>query len=70
MMESNEFKILESLSLYHRRKNELELLALEKRLNDRINKLNDRVNELLDELKPIVKDERFEFHDVTDHTRR
>lgn len=56
-MESNEYRILESLAKYHRMKHELELAELEKRLNDRINKLTERVNELLDELKPIeIKD--------------
>jgi hypothetical protein len=65
-MESNEYKITESLIIYHRKKHELELVALEKRLNDRINKLNDRVNELLDELKPVTTKE-FEFYDVTDN---
>lgn len=69
-METNEYKILEALNMYHRRKNELDMMTLEKRLNERINKLTEKVNQLLDELKPIVKDERFEFHDVTDHINK
>lgn len=60
-MESNEYKILESLILYHKRKNDLELTRSVQQINDRINRvvekmndLNTKVDKLLDELKPIT----------------